>query len=233
MGNTILIVEDDARQRNSLVKYFSDFGFTVYSAGDCQEGVELAFRHLPDCFLLDYHLGDETALLICLSVRGCAQLREAPIVILSGDEQQVAACYDRCQADAFVLKGHGYKAALAAVQRQLRRVGRPCESQAASDLVLDHKGMRIVRGGATLAKLSIEQFRLFSLLFENRPRCVPGNEIIAQVFTEPPRDPAEALSALVYRLRKALGHPYARRIARKKGRGWAYIQPRLYTKQAI
>ncbi|MHB0997042.1 MAG: response regulator transcription factor [Elusimicrobiales bacterium] len=233
MGNTILIVEDDARLRKSLVKYFSDFGFTVYQSDNCQGAVELTFRHLPDCFLLDYHLvGGETALLICLSVRGCAQLREAPIVMLSGDEQQVADCYDSCQADAFVLKGHGHKSALAAIQRQLRRVGRPCEPQP-SDLVLDHKGQRVIKDGAPLAKLSPEQFKLFSLLFENRPRCVPGSEIIAQVFTEPPRDPAEALNALVYRLRKALGHPYGRRIARKKGRGWAYIQPRLYTKTAV
>lgn len=232
MGNTILIVEDDAHQRNALVKYFSDSGFAVYSAGDCREAIELAFRHLPDCFLLDYHLGDETALLICLSVRGCAQLREAPIVILSGDELQVADCYDSCQADAFVLKEHGYKAVLAAVRRQLRRVGRPCEPRP-SDLVLDQKGMRIIRGGVTLTRLSTEQYRLFSLLFDNQPRCVPGNEIIAQVFAEPPCEPAEALAALVYRLRKALGHPYGRRIARKKGRGWAYMQPRLYNKTAI
>ncbi|MDA8244696.1 MAG: response regulator transcription factor [Elusimicrobia bacterium] len=232
MGNTILIVEDDTPLRKSLVKYFSVCGFTVYSAGSCPEAVELVFRHLPDCFLLDYHLGDETALLICLSVRGCTQLREAPIVILSGDEQQVADCYDSCQADAFVLKGHGHKAALAAIQRQLRRVGKPCEPQP-SDLVLDHKGQRVIRNGATLAKLSPEQFKLFSFLFENRPRCVPGSEIIAQVFTEPPRDLAEALAALVYRLRQTLGHPYARRIARKKGRGWAYIQPRQYTKTPV
>ncbi|OGR69125.1 MAG: hypothetical protein A2081_06370 [Elusimicrobia bacterium GWC2_61_19] len=233
MGNTILIVEDDKRQREALVKYFTSFGFTAYSASSCHEAVELAFKYLPDCFLLDFHLGDETALLICLSVRGCSQLREAPIVILSGDDQQVADCYDSCQADAFILKGHGYKAALAAIKRQLRRGGRPCSTQEPSDFVLDHKAMRVIKAGVPLAKLSQEQFRLLSLLFENRPRCVSSNEIIAQVFAESPRNPAEALSALVYRLRKALRHPYARRIARKKGRGWAYIQPRLRVKTTI
>lgn len=51
MGNTILIVEDDARRRKSLAKYFSCSGFTVYSAGNCREAIELAFRHLPDCVL--------------------------------------------------------------------------------------------------------------------------------------------------------------------------------------
>lgn len=233
MGNSILIVEDDDRQRGQLVRYFTNSGFTVYSTGSCMEAVELAFRHLPDCFLLDYHLGNETALLICLSVRGCAQLREAPIVILSGDELQAADCYDTCQADSFALKGHGYKAALAAINRQLRRIGRPCEQQAASDLVLDHKGLLVLKNGVPLAKLSLEQFRLFSLLFENRPRCVPGSEVISYVFAEAPCNPAEALVALAYRLRKALGHPYGRRVARKQGRGWAYIQPRLRAKTAI
>lgn len=232
MSNTILIVEDDARQRKSLVKYFSYYGFTAYSADNCREAIELAFRHLPDCFLLDYHLGDETALPVCVAVRACAQLREVPIVILSGDEQQGAGCYDDCQADAFVLKGFGHKTALAAIQRQLRRAGRAREPQV-SDFVLDHKGMRIMRDGLALAKLSPEQFRLFLLLFESRPRCVPGSEIIAQVFTESPRDPAEALAALIYRLRKALGHPFSRRIARKRGRGWAYIQPRMYPRTAV
>jgi len=233
MGKSILIVEDDERQRRDLVRYFTAAGFTVYSAGKCTDAIELVFRHLPDCFLLDYHLGNDTALLICLSIRGCPQLRAAPIVILSGDESQVADSYDSCQADSFVLKGHGYNGALAAIRRQLRRAGRQCEPQVVSDLALDHKGLSVIKDGLPLAKLSLEQFRLFSLLFENRPRCVSGSEVIARVFTETPDNPGEALVALVYRLRKALGHPYARRIARKKGRGWVYIQPRLRAKTIV
>lgn len=233
MGNTILIVEDEATLRKTLSRFFSSYGFTVYSADNSREAVELAFQHLPDCFLLDYHLqGEETALPICLSVRGCAQLREAPIVILSGDEEQAAGSYDSCQADAFVLKGHGNKTALAAIQRQLRRAGKQCDPLP-SDLVLDQKGMKILRDGATLTKLSLEQFKLFELLFENRPRCISGEDIITHVFAEPPRDPAAALVALVYRLRQALGHPYGRRIASKKGRGWAYLQPRVRIKTAV
>jgi len=177
-------------------------------------------------------LANETPLLICLPVRACAELKGAPIVMLSGDELQEADSYDRCQADAFVVKGHGYRPALAAIRRQLRRVGGVCEPQAPSDLVLDQKGLRVMKGGGVLVRLSPEQFRLFSLLFENRPRCVPGSEVVVRVFADPPRNPEEALIALVYRLRKALGHPYGRRIARKKGSGWVYLQPRLRAKTA-
>ena len=50
MGNTILILEDDKRQLAKLAKCFTGSGFAVYSAGNCREAVELAFRHLPDCF---------------------------------------------------------------------------------------------------------------------------------------------------------------------------------------
>ena len=62
MGNTILIVDDEEAALNLLEMYFSEAGFTVYTAVTGKDAISLAFKHLPDCFLLDYHLGCDTAL---------------------------------------------------------------------------------------------------------------------------------------------------------------------------
>lgn len=227
MGNTILIAEDNEPQRKSLAAYFVSFGFVVFTAATVRESVKLASLHLPDCFLLDYHLADGTAQEVCSFIRNCERLKDAPIVILSGDPDQSATSYEDCQADSFVIKGCGYRTALVAVRRLLRRTAGAGGLASPTDLAVDRKALRVLRKGEPFVELPPEQFRLFSMLFERRPAFIPESDVIEQVFNCSPREKCEALASLVYRLRKALGPRYGRRVVKKKGRGWAYIQPRL------
>ncbi|HAT72416.1 MAG TPA: hypothetical protein DCS63_06335 [Elusimicrobia bacterium] len=230
MGNTILIAEDDKLARKTLTQYFEAAGFKVYSADTCKDTVRLACLHLPDCFLFDYHLADDTIVPACLFIRSHDQLRNAPIVILSGDPKQAAHSYNACQADVFLEKGGYYPEILAAVKRQLRRVEQQNGNVKPSDITLDGRTMRILKNGLPMVCLSPEQFRLFSVLFERKPDFVTEDEIGAYVFQDLPREKREAIASLIYRLRQNLGPQHARRIKCKKGLGWVYVQPRLRAK---
>lgn len=227
MGNTILIAEDERASLCLLETYFSEAGFTVYTAESCRDALKLLCRHLPDCFILDYHLGDNTADPVCLAIRTHERLKKAPIIILSGDPSQAIYSYNTCQADVFLDKEKSYPEIIAAVKRQLRRADSFCGIERGADLALDYKNMCILREGRPALCLSREQFKFFSVLFEKSPLFVGEEDMCRRVFmTDFTKSIRKALDMVAYRLRIKLGPQLARRIKCSKTRGWVYIQPR-------
>lgn len=227
MGNTILIADDDKASLHMLEMYFSQAGFTVYTAETCKEALQLAFRHLPDCFLLDYHLGHENPLPACQAIRSHEQLNNSPIVVLSGDPSRAVYSYETCQADVFLDKDKSYVEIVAAVKRQLRRRDASLGLVRGSDLTLDSKNMSVLREGKPAVSLSPEQFRFFSSIFKKSPRFIGEEELCRQVFlAECTTSMRKALNMVAYRLRIKLGPQLARRIKCSKVIGWVYLQPR-------
>lgn len=227
MGNTILIADDDPATLNMLEMHFSAAGLTVYSAGSCKDAIRLASLHLPDCFLLDYHLGDDTADSACRGIRSHEWLKNVPIIILSGDPSQAVYSYNACQADIFLDKDKSYPEIVAAVKRQLRRMYGTTAIAPYTDLTLDSKNLCILRAGKPDVCLSPEQFRFFSVLFERTPRFVGEEEMCRYVFEADCTDAKrKALNMVAYRLRIKLGTQLARRVKSSKVLGWVYMQPR-------
>jgi len=227
MGNTILIAEDHKFSLTLLARYFQAFGFTVYPAETCAEAVKLADQYKPDCFLLDYHLADKPADEICRFVRGNEYLKKKPIIILSADTEQAINSYEICQADVFIEKGKPYSELLALVKRQVRRADWARGILKTPDLTLNAVTQSIMQGERPAFQLPPEQFRFFALLFEKSPAFVTEEELCAHVFIDPPVGKHDAISSLVYRLRRNLGPQLARRIRNSRFRGWTYVQPRL------
>lgn len=227
MGNTILIAEDFKPTLDFLEKLLREEGYTVFSTKSGQEAIKLASRHLPDCFLLDYKLEDGPVMPVCSFIRGHEALRDAPIIIYSGYTDEAVNCYENCQADSFINKASRYEEVLAAVRGQLKRRSRKKAAREYCDLVPDPATLRVLKYGKPAASLSVEQYRLFSALYQKRPEFCPAEELASFVFSDLHNDRTDALYSLAHRLREKLGVRNGRRIVCKKGAGWAYIQPRL------
>jgi CheY-like chemotaxis protein len=60
-GGTVLIVEDNAIQREGLAVVLRQQGLTVLVAADCQEALELTERSEPDVVLLDMLIANASA----------------------------------------------------------------------------------------------------------------------------------------------------------------------------
>lgn len=82
----ILVVEDDARMRDLLLRYLVQQGFEALGAGDGRELDRQLSRHHIDLIVLDLMLPGEDGLSICRRLRG--QGVETPVVMLTakGDE---------------------------------------------------------------------------------------------------------------------------------------------------
>jgi len=82
----VLIVDDDVRLRDLLVRYLDQQGFDAFVAGDGRELDQQLKRHHADLIVLDLMLPGEDGLAICRRLRG--QGVETPIIMLTakGDE---------------------------------------------------------------------------------------------------------------------------------------------------
>jgi len=230
MGNTILIADDNPPDLELLSQYFREGGFTVFAAGDCGEAIKLAGRHTPDCFLLDYCLGADTAEKVCAFIRGDARLSERPIIIMSAEPELAMRGYEPCVADFFVEKGDNYRKLPALVRQNFLRAAWNRGIYRKADLVLDAPNLRLLRGSYPAIQLSAEQFRFFSLLFEKSPDFVRDEEICRYVFSGNIPECRAAVHSLVYRLRQKLGPQLSRRLKGSRSRGWVYVQPRLHAR---
>lgn len=226
MGKKILIAEDDPGFLKTLTQGFRAQGFTVYPATTCMGAVELLYDHTPDCFLLDYHLADDNAQLACFSIRNYSPTKEAPIVIISGDETIGADSYENCQADAFVVKCHGCEEALAAINRQLRRAEARAKLSDNSDIKLDYGNTLILPAGKPPIPVTPEQFRFFAAIFEQKRRFVSESDMNAKVYAVVGRTgTSQALATLAQRLKEKFSARLAKRIRHDKYRGWIYAEP--------
>ena len=79
--DTILIVDDDVRLRELLVRYLDQQGFAGLVAGNGVELDQQLKRHHVDLIVLDLMLPGEDGLAICRRLRG--QGVETPIVMLT------------------------------------------------------------------------------------------------------------------------------------------------------
>lgn len=227
MGNTILIADDDKATLGMLGKCFTSAGYTVYTAETCDDAIRLASQYLPDCFLLDYYMGAGTIVPVCRFIRSHPQLKNSPIVMLSGDSEQADNGYDSCHVDLFLEKGGSCRELLAAMRHLLRRADPAVGIVQRSELTLDPQNMSISREGKFIAVLSTEQYRFLSILFNRSSQFVNEREMLAYVFSSDPfSGTRKALDMVAYRLRAKLGQQLARRIKSSKARGWVYIQPR-------
>ncbi len=228
MGNTILIAEDEKLYLKILGRLFSKQGFTVHTADNCRDALDLAARHLPDCFLLDYNMGAEGSIEpVCRFIRSHPRLQRAPILILSGEYEKASECYNTHEVDLFIKKCSPLLEIAAAVKRQLRRAATPPPPQPASDLALDREALRVLPAGREPVELSRDQFLLLSLLMEASPSFVSDEQLCRRILDlEPDACACKALNMTIYRLRQKLGRRLARRIKNSRSLGWTYVQPR-------
>lgn len=82
----VLVVDDDARLRDLLMRYLTQQGFQVLGANDARELDRQLSRHHIDLIVLDLMLPGEDGLSICRRLRG--QGVDTPILMLTakGDE---------------------------------------------------------------------------------------------------------------------------------------------------
>lgn len=225
MAKRILLADDDAEWRALLQQWLAATPHRLFFAERGRQLIPLAEECLPDCIVLDFELGDQTALEICQTLRQHPRFNRIPIIILTNHTSEKLHAYRNCQADHFIVKNDcGQEELLAVLEATLRRITMDSGIIEHGDTRLDPTDNQVYHEGVPVAKLSEERFAFLAALLASAPRCSTYEVLLESLPREAgTRLSMDALRMLALRTRKDLPKPLARRIRNVKGLGWRYL----------
>ena len=217
----ILIVEDDQRSREFLVKGLAESGYVADSAADGEDGLFQAIEHDYDLVVLDVMLPvmDGWRVLERMRARG----RQMPVLFLTARD----AVQDRVKglelgADDYLVKPFAWAEFLARVRTLLRRgPARQAEVVQIADLELDIPRMKARRGGKVL-DLTAKEFQLLCLLARRSGEVLSRTTIAEQVWDMNFSTDSNAVDVAMGRLRRKVDEPFPKRLIHTL-RGLGYV----------
>ncbi len=202
----VLVVEDEAAQREVLAYNLEAEGFDVTRAETGDDALLLAAEDAPDLILLDWMLPGVSGIEVCRRLKSRPDTRAVPVIMLSARSEEV----DRVRgletgADDYVVKPFSVVELMARVRAQLRRtrpaaVGQRLEYQ---DIVLDGETHKVTRGGKPL-RLGPTEFRLLATFMEKPGRVWSREQLLDRVWGRDIYVDTRTVDVHIGRLRKAL-----------------------------
>ncbi len=224
--NSLLLVEDDARISQPLVRMLQAEGFAVQHA-DCGEAALTAIaEHVPDLVLLDLSLPDIDGLDICRRLR--ALHPALPIVMLTARNEEVDVVVGLdAGADDYITKPFRVAELTARIRSRLRAssIGAPVtnEAEQLGALRLDRAARRAWFADDELT-LAPKEFDLLVLLASRHGETLRRELIMAEVWDENWWGSTRTLDTHVATLRRKLGDTsdQPERIITVRGIGFRY-----------
>ena len=184
MTGSVLVVEDDTTLASTLRYNLEREGYTVLTAGDGVQALDLARQKQPDLLILDVMLPQLDGFSVCRILRGESDI---PIMMLTARQDEI----DRIAglelgADDYVVKPFSLGELLARVRRILWRGRREEEAVqrevlTAADLKVDTGSRRVWRGAKESA-LSAKEFDLLVCLMRNRGLALSRDLLLERVW---------------------------------------------------
>lgn len=199
-----LAVEDDPRIRRDLAAALSAAGFRVETASEGEQAWFLGDTEDYDLVVLDLGLPAMDGLAVLKRWR--ANGRDMPVIILTAR----GAWTERVEgidagADDYLPKPFHMEELVARARGLVRRAaGRGAPRITAGALAIDANRMTAVLRGVPLA-LSPLEYRLIAYLALHRERVVAPTELLEHLYGDDDAREANALEALIARLRRKLG----------------------------
>ncbi len=200
----VLVVEDDATIRSSIIRGLTDRGHAVVSAPTAMAGLEQAVSARPDVVVLDLGLPDLDGKAMLRMLRGVS---DVPVVVATArdDEAEIVAVLD-AGADDYVVKPFGVAQLDARIRAVLRRGG---EEQAdvtvtVGGLTVDPRARRATLDEQVL-ELTPREFDLLHHLAVRAGEVVSKRELLTEVWQLPYGGADKTVDVHLSWLRRKLG----------------------------
>jgi len=179
----ILVIEDEPDMVMGLKDNLEYEGYTVVTARDGLEGIELAAKELPDLIILDLMLPKKDGYDVCKELRSKGM--DTPIIMLTAKSQEVDKVLGlELGADDYVTKPFSIREVLARIKAVLRRKGgRPqkLDSYEFGNVHVDFRKSTVVKNGETV-ELSHYENEILRLLIANKDEPVSRNRLLDEVW---------------------------------------------------
>lgn len=217
----ILVVEDESRSREFLVKGLAESGLAVESAAAGDEGLRMAEESKYDLIILDVMLPKMDGWQVLEKLRNGGLM--TPVLFLTARD----SVEDRVRglelgADDYLVKPFAWAEFLARVRALLRRgPSRQAESVSIADLHLDLPRMKALRGDRMI-DLTAKEFQLLSLLARRTGEVLSRATIAELVWDMNFSEDSNAVDVAIGRLRRKIDEPFENRLIHTQ-RGLGYV----------
>lgn len=178
----IYMLEDDSNIRDFVVYALNGSGFEAKGFGHPRDFHEAVAKELPELVILDIMLPEEDGLSILQKLRSDGATADVPVIMLTAKSTE----YDKVLgldmgADDYLSKPFGTMELISRIKALLRRAKGPKLAQEEeyfkAGLYINKAGHFVEVDGRNVS-LTLKEFELLKLLFENRGRVLTRDEIL-------------------------------------------------------
>jgi two-component system KDP operon response regulator KdpE len=202
----ILVVDDEPQITRVLRTTLSSHGYSVHTAADGDEALEIMRDWLPDLIITDLAMPNLEGTELCRRVRAKSAI---PIIVLSvrGEEKTKIEALD-AGADDYITKPFTPNELLARIRAMLRRAGMPSVAREltqieAGDFFIDLETRRVTVRGREV-RLSPKEFELVAYWAKHPHKVITHRSLLANIWGDTPSAQPEHLRVLVNHVRKKL-----------------------------
>ncbi len=186
MARTILVVEDDATLRETLVDALEVEGFRIVSARDGRDALVRFRADKPDLVLLDLMLPELSGIEVCRIIRAESGV---PIVMLTAKDSELDKVVGlELGADDYVTKPFSLRELSARIRALFRRSEQTAAPDAAGANVVDLgrvqvdlAGHRLLRDGEAVA-IKPKAFELLAFLLRHPGQAFTRDQLLERVW---------------------------------------------------
>ncbi len=202
----ILVMEDEDALATLLQYNLEKEGYDVAVASDGEEGMLQVEERTPDLILLDWMLPKLSGIEVCRRIRGRAETRNLPIIMLTarGEETDRVRGLDT-GADDYMTKPFSMTELTARIRAVLRRIrpGLADDRVNHADIIMDRVAHRVSRAGREV-HLGPTEFRLLDHFLKHPGRVFSREQLLDAVWGSDVYVEARTVDVHIRRLRKAL-----------------------------
>ncbi len=220
----ILAIDDDP-DILSLVRYnLEREGFSVLTAANGQEALQLAHSQLPQAIILDLMLPEVDGLEVFRQVKRDPNLSDVPLIVLTakGEETDRVVGFE-LGADDYITKPFSPRELVLRLKAILKRSTsreEPAKRIAFGDLLIDLDRHRVWVGGQEV-QLTLMEFGLLSILAGRRGRVQTRDRLLADVWNYDSDVDSRTVDTHIRRLRSKLGR-WGEAIETVRGMGYRF-----------
>jgi len=228
----ILVVEDNKPYREALVDMLTDEGYSVRTAENGLQALDMFAEKRPGLVLLDVMMPGRDGYAVCTEMRAKDPL--VPILMLTAknaEDDRVRGL--RRGADDYIDKTVGTREILARVETALRRAGaiaanmpaQPAASIGVSFMVGSHRvdgvRLRLVSARGREQPIAPREVKILKYLVEHAGESVSRETLIEFLWDGEYAGTTRSIDQAIWRLRDKLGAD-GRKIATMHGAGYSY-----------
>lgn len=219
---SVLIIDDEADIRDILAYNLKKEGFTVYTASNGKEGIEIARTSQPDIVILDVMMPEMDGIEVCEILRNDASTKHIRICFLtarSEDYSQIAGL--DAGADDYVAKPIKPRVLISRIKALLRRNVNLEDGSAVTEnggLHIDREKYLVVNNGETV-HLPRKEFELLALLASKPEKVFDRDFILESVWGAGVVVGDRTIDVHVRKLRGKIGDDYIKTV---KGVGYKF-----------